>query len=559
MVEIIANAVDCRVMNATEGVHLELYNLLSYFCDGAENSQAFKSRRWDGRDSFFDMKKQVCPAGFVPLIERHLTKLGIAYRTRRIPLPPPLGPSLEQCQKRTTFPMDPKYSYQHEAVERLLDYGQMIAMVSTGGGKTLIGSMAYWRIQRPTLFVTTRASLAHQMRDFLVAHGEDVGLIGDSVWEPNVNGFTCAMSQTLAARLKDFDEKAEDKKLRYVQDIDSTGKPRLTKSGDILYKRSPAFVKAQQQGPTALKVYEENIKHRLLQLKQAHLAEQDVVKQLLLKFEFVILEEAHESSANGYYRVLRHCRNAHYRLALTATPFVRDSEEANLRLLACSGPIGIKVSERTLIDRGVLATPYFKFIEVNAERVGSRTPWPAAYNLGIVENQTRNNLICDEAMKAVARGLPVLILILRKKHGEALTKQLKARGVNVEFVFGESNAETRKRCLTRLGDGRLDALVGSNIFDVGIDVPSLGMVILGGGGKGEVTLRQRIGRGLRAKKQGPNKAFVVDFMDNGNRILSSHSRQRRKIIESIDGFKQNILQPGQEFDFSEFPTLRSAS
>jgi superfamily II DNA or RNA helicase len=36
------------------------------------------------------------------------------------------------------------------------------------------------------------------------------------------------------------------------------------------------------------------------------------------KIEFVILEEAHKASGEGFYEIMRHCVNAHYRLALMA-------------------------------------------------------------------------------------------------------------------------------------------------------------------------------------------------------------------------------------------------
>ena len=62
-------------------------------------------------------------------------------------------------------------------------------------------------------------------------------------------------------------------------------------------------------------------------------------------------------------------------------------------------------------------------------------------------------------------------------------------------------------------------------------------------------MRQRIGRGLRAKKNGANVAFIVDFEDTGNKHLRKHYRQRRSIIESTDGFRENILGTGDDFDF----------
>ncbi len=91
---------------------------------------------------------------------------------------------------------------------------------------------------------------------------------------------------------------------------------------------------------------------------------------------------------------------------------------------------------------------------------------------------------------------------------------------------------------------------------MGVDVPAVGLIILAGGGKAEVALRQRIGRGLRAKKFGPNVAFIVDFTDQHNSTLKSHARQRLQIIRETPGFGENIV-ANFEFEKLGFKKLHS--
>jgi superfamily II DNA or RNA helicase len=271
---------------------------------------------------------------------------------------------------------------------------------------------------------------------------------------------------------------------------------------------------------------------------------------LLAKFEFVILEEAHEASGNSYYEILRHCKNAHYRLALTGTPFMKDSEESNMRLMASSGPIAIKVTEKMLIDRGILATPKFKIIQL-AERPPKllrSTPWQAAYRLGIVGNEERNNAIVNEVTRAAGYGLSSMILIQQKKHGDILLDLLAKKGMRAEFIQGENDQAERKKALNKLATGKIDALIGTTILDVGVDVPAVGLIVLAGGGKAEVALRQRIGRGLRAKKTGPNVALVVDFDDPFNSHTKQHAAQRLSIIRDTEGFGENIVR--SDFDYA---------
>ena len=510
VIQIAHNAVDAKLIGADRRAELFVQKLLSYQVQGAETVTAFKQGHWDGRSSFYEMRHKRFPAGFVFLVQQRLTKLGYTVQIVRKPLPPPLGPEKPVFDEFAYS--NPDYDYQLETANRLVKHGRMIAQIATGGGKSRVAQIATARILRPTLFLTTRSVLMYQMRDHFermlkglaehhpeLAHLKDyhVGVIGDGHYEPR-RFVNVGMVQTFAHRLKE---------------------------------------------PDPLKSNEE-------QRQQAEIRQKTL--RLLEMFEFVILEEAHEASGDSYYEIMAACKNAHYRLALTATPFMKEDEEANKRLMACSGPIGIKVTEKTLIDKGILARPYFKFLTPDKPPgLFKSTPWPRCYEIGVVNSAPRNAMIIREALRAVKHNLAVLILVARQSHGKILEKAMKDNGIRCEFIFGESDQLTRQRMLNRLANGAIQVLIGSTILDVGVDVPAIGMIIIASAGKAEVQFRQRIGRGLRRKKSGPNVAFIVDFIDGHNNILMRHSMQRRAIIQSTPGFAENIL-GNQDFDFSGF-------
>lgn len=376
--------------------------------------------------------------------------------------------------------------------------------ITHNSGKSVVNELAFARIRRPTLFITTRQILMYQMKTrFEKDFGIPVGVFGDN--EFGVNGdatkmglFNVAMVQTIAARLKGAS------------------------------KKDTAIIAKQKE------------------------AEKKQMLNILEKVEMLVLEEAHESSGNQYFEICNLCKNASYRLALTATPFMKDDEEANMRLMAVSGPIGIHVTEKLLIDRGILAKPYFKIIQLHEKPKYLRkaTPWQQAYRLAIVENEERNQLIVSEALKAKHHGLSVMCLVLHKDHGKMLKTLMEDVGLKVEFIFGESNQKTRQANLDKLKNGEINVLIGSTILDVGVDVPAVGMVILAGAGKAEVSLRQRIGRGLRAKKQGPNVCFVVDFDDPWSKHTMTHALMRRNVILNTPGFAEGVV---DELPWELFP------
>jgi len=119
-------------------------------------------------------------------------------------------------------------------------------------------------------------------------------------------------------------------------------------------------------------------------------------------------------------------------------------------------------------------------------------------------------------------------------------------------VFGENNSTERKAAINALENKEINFLVASTIFDVGVDIPSVNLVIIAGAGKAEVAARQRIGRGLRAKKEGPNVTFILDFADDSNYMLDRHYKERRDIILATPGFAENLLPLGKDLDYRIF-------
>jgi len=143
------------------------------------------------------------------------------------------------------------------------------------------------------------------------------------------------------------------------------------------------------------------------------------------------------------------------------------------------------------------------------------------------------------------------VLIQHTAHGKALKDLMVKAHLRVEFIHGKHEQAQRKKALVDLASGSLDVLIGSTILDVGVDVPAVGMIILAGGGKAEVSLRQRIGRGLRCKKSGPNICLVVDFEDSYNSHLRDHAKQRKAIVTGTPGFVEGILADNCDFNYKK--------
>jgi superfamily II DNA or RNA helicase len=564
-----AGAVNAKLIGAPREAALLVRDKLSYLVDGASYSQAFKGTSWDGTSSFYDFSTGMFPAGFVYKVYSTLLKAGYRVNLVRKEAPLPLGPERPEVD---SFGYDPRYAYQPEVADKLVKHRQIIARVATGGGKSRIARICYKRIDRPTLFLTTRGILMYQMGEAVEENlGERVGVVGDSQRDFS-RKFTLGMVQTISQAIDKWTDDGE--LLAYIKNRDAAEdrevvklqtrlKKQMLPAGQVADATTALRKKLEAQRPADAQVVAD------IQAKvRDHNRKREEMIAFLAKIEFVILEEAHEASGEGFYEIMRHCVNAHYRLALTATPFMKDSPEANMRLEACSGPVAITVTEKQLIDLGVLAKPFFKFVRLQnpapsyVETVESKgvtrqithrlfrsTPWPKCLEIGVVHNEERNRAIVYEVSRAKQYGLPSMILVGRQEHGKKLVEMLTQAGVRCAFIFGEHNQKERKAALNALALGKIDALIGSTILDVGVDVPAVGMIVLAGAGKAEVQARQRIGRGLRAKKKGPNVAFVVDFIEAANSTLRDHQNERMSIIQGTPGFAENIV---ADFDYSVF-------
>jgi len=523
-----ANCIVAKLIGASKLTIDAVAELLSYQVNGVE---FMGTTAWNGRTSFYSRRTDTFPAGFLHAVHTELIRLGHTVRLVKKPQIEPLGDANPNVDKFGNE--DPRYDFQLRALRQVEKHGRGIIQIATGGGKSKCAKLIAARYRRMTLFLTTRGILMYQMADGFKDAGFNVGLIGDGVWKP-VRGINCGMVQTFVARLDKPELSAERRAVvgshaALDQKAIKKGLPRPAPlvETDIVRQAKERFEEKEQQ-------YRRHIK-------------------LLEMVEVVIGEEAHEAGGNSYYEILRHCKNATIRVALTATPFMRDDAEDNMRLMAAFGPVLIRVSEQLLIDRGILATPSIKFHVSKAHPKLHRTsPWERAYKFGYLENPYMHNDVVAEAVRAAALKLPVMTLVQRKQHGETLRELMTAAGLQVSYLRGENDQDERKRELKRLEEGKIDVLIGTTILDVGVDVPAVGLVQLVGGGKAEVALRQRIGRGLRAKKNGPNRCFITDYSVELNQALKEHSAQRRSIIEITPGFVERICPEGKDHPWEIF-------
>ena len=125
----------------------------------------------------------------------------------------------------------------------------------------------------------------------------------------------------------------------------------------------------------------------------------------------------------------------------------------------------------------------------------------------------------------------MLVLCNRISHLNLLSDFFRKFGLDFYELQGKTPLGVRTEAIQKIRKSGRGIILATKIFDVGVDIPALNSLVLAGGGKAPITLRQKIGRGLRVK-EGENIVHVFDFMNVSAGLLAKHCLERWEVYEN---------------------------
>jgi superfamily II DNA or RNA helicase len=278
---------------------------------------------------------------------------------------------------------------------------------------------------------------------------------------------------------------------------------------------------------------------QVIEIKRKKARKGKAIVEYLRDVEQVFVDEAHLTAAtldkgNLFTQALELMPSAYMRWGLTATPFMR-AQYHDWLLEGATGQIVYDKPSKELVDEGWLAIPKFTMYYVHCKSFGD---WADDYDFALVQNAKRNNYIFN-CIKG--RQGPIMVLVQRIAHGYILKTICDGEGIPVRFLHGEVSVPDRQQALQDLKDGLIKAVIGSTIWDEGLDIAEIRTLILAGGGKSKIKNLQRLGRGLRLSA-GKDEIEVIDFFEEGSKWLKRHAKERHKLwIE--EGYEVNLSDP----------------
>jgi len=258
----------------------------------------------------------------------------------------------------------------------------------------------------------------------------------------------------------------------------------------------------------------------------------------------IIEDECHHLGADGRYNVSMSIP-AYHRLGFSATPL--DRMDANLRVMAATGPMIYELPAEDLIGQGMLAKPIIKFQPVDILIYDQFEKYIDVYRSAIVRNTKRNTEIVRIVKEHAMQRKKVLVFVDFIEHGEILESMLQLQqviriddhpGMESAFVHGEDTGRDWKFSSFKSPDGILNVLVSTEgLIGEGFDMKNLDVIVLADGGKSAIQTIQKLGRGLRVMKD-KKEVLIFDFADRC-KYLSDHARERLKVWRSV-GFEAEV-------------------
>ncbi|MEB3196520.1 MAG: DEAD/DEAH box helicase family protein [Candidatus Sericytochromatia bacterium] len=230
-------------------------------------------------------------------------------------------------------------------------------------------------------------------------------------------------------------------------------------------------------------------------------------------FDYIVVDEVHHAAAPSYRAVLHHFA-PRFLLGLTATPYRADNQDI---FGLCDGNVAYRVTFLEAIALGWLAP--FRYFGVHDATNYDAVPWRnGAYDVEAlsraVETQARAQAAWQAYLAHPSRAALGFCVSIR--HAEFMARFFSELGVPAVAVHSGPGAPDRTGALAALRTGQARILFTVDLFNEGVDVPELDLVLFLRPTDSVTVFLQQLGRGLRLH---PGKSFVtvVDFIGNYRR------------------------------------------
>lgn len=232
------------------------------------------------------------------------------------------------------------------------------------------------------------------------------------------------------------------------------------------------------------------------------------------EFDYVLIDEAHRAGAESHQQVLRHFAPK-FLLGMTATPERTDGFNV-FELFDYNVPYEIRLNHALEAD---MLAPFHYYGVADVTYADGNTTTDAT-DLRLLISPERVQHVVDAIDTYCQAGVAArgLIFCSRKDEARALSvalneQRLRGRLLRTVALTGEDSITRREEVVRDLEQGRLDYILTVDIFNEGVDIPTVNQVVMLRQTQSAIVFVQQLGRGLR-KAAGKEYLVVIDFIGN---------------------------------------------
>ena len=262
-------------------------------------------------------------------------------------------------------------------------------------------------------------------------------------------------------------------------------------------------------------------------------------------FDYVVIDEFHHAVNDQYRRIVDYF-SPQFLLGLTATPERMDGK--NIYEI-CDYNVPYEISLKDAINKGMLVPFHYYGIFDDTDYSGLHIVRgkydEKELNETYIGNVHRHDLIYKYYRKYGSQR--ALGFCCSRAHAEEMAKEFCKRGIPSVAVYSNAEgefSEDRSVAIDKLKSGDIKVIFSVDMFNEGVDITSVDMVLFLRPTESPVVFLQQLGRGLR-RSRGKEYLNVLDFIGNYEK-----AGKVRFLLTGKSPFEKGYYNPA---DRSSFP------
>lgn len=228
------------------------------------------------------------------------------------------------------------------------------------------------------------------------------------------------------------------------------------------------------------------------------------------EFDYIIIDEVHKAGADSYVKVLNYF-TPKFLLGMSATP-ERNDEFNVYELFDYNVAYEIRMKE-AINENLIVPFHYYGVTDI----YDNENNEISIKNVNIKE-RVENLLSKSEIYGYDGDKIRGLVFVSSVEEAKSIAQEINAQGKKAIALTGLNKTNEREDAIRRISlkvndENYLDFIVVVDIFNEGIDIPSINQVLLLRETQSKIIYVQQIGRGLR-KMEDKEYLVIIDFIAN---------------------------------------------